>query len=164
MEFPVLLIDHHHHHHNHHHHRTHRPTNTTTTTTQPSFRRRVQDLEAMGRITGVFDDRGKFVYVERGEVEKVLVLCAACVHAGSCVCDCVKASGAAVHASQCTCIHHSRIHDKRSLPSSNGGGGWAWRSWRGRAISWWIWRGRQKRRRPGGGGRRRRRRQRQQRR
>lgn len=32
---------------------------------------RVQELEKMGRITGVSDDRGKFIYIEPAEMEKV---------------------------------------------------------------------------------------------
>ena len=32
---------------------------------------RVEGLEKMGRITGVIDDRGKFIYIETEEMEKV---------------------------------------------------------------------------------------------
>jgi hypothetical protein len=35
--------------------------------------RRVEDLERMGRLTGVIDDRGKFINVERGEMEKASI-------------------------------------------------------------------------------------------
>ncbi len=45
----------------------HPPTPTPT----PTHKRRVQELEGMGRLTGVIDDRGKFIHVERGEMEKV---------------------------------------------------------------------------------------------
>lgn len=32
---------------------------------------RVESLEKMGRITGVMDDRGKFIYIEPEEMQKV---------------------------------------------------------------------------------------------
>lgn len=32
---------------------------------------RVQALEGMGRLTGVMDERGKFIYVSEGEMRKV---------------------------------------------------------------------------------------------
>eukprot|EP00955_Chlamydomonas_euryale_P030455 320552-Chlamydomonas_euryale.AAC.36 len=32
---------------------------------------RVQGLEAMGRLTGVMDERGKYIYISRGEMEAV---------------------------------------------------------------------------------------------
>ena len=32
---------------------------------------RVQALESMGRITGVMDDRGKFIYISQEEMQKV---------------------------------------------------------------------------------------------
>lgn len=32
---------------------------------------RIQGLEAMGRLTGVMDDRGKFIYISKDEMEAV---------------------------------------------------------------------------------------------
>ena len=32
---------------------------------------RIKSLEAMGRISGVFDDRGKFIYISKEEMSKV---------------------------------------------------------------------------------------------
>lgn len=49
----------------------HLQTKMSPTHAHKQKQRRVEDLERMGRLTGVVDDRGKFIHVERGEMEKV---------------------------------------------------------------------------------------------
>ena len=47
---------------------------------------RVENLEKVGRITGVIDDRGKFIYIETEEMEKVSDVAALIDRWETCIC------------------------------------------------------------------------------
>ena len=81
----------------------------------------MEDLERMGRLTGVVDDRGKFIHVEPAEMEKVRSVCAWCmflfVHVYVCIDD-GRWLGAPVYRSTIiprTSLTHRHQHQKHTI-------------------------------------------------
>jgi hypothetical protein len=80
---------------------------------------RLQALEQMGRVTGVFDDRGKFIYIAPHEMDAV---------SQACVCICIFMCVCVVTLS---CSVHARHHPSSWLWMSIVSDGWlvGWLNW-----------------------------------